>query len=173
LVYSTSAWGHFARQLAHGLASFFFRQLAPLLCVTRQPLLIDDAGAAVLPAVAVLHRTAWIGSWRTARLPAVRSGAPVGSGPLLLVLQLFDDLIKSPNHLGLHLLGLRAAAGQLQSPLDVVHLAGDPTQILVLPRLHVVKHEQRDDLVAIRRVGHVLHHADDRPESLILKQQGM
>ena len=134
------ARGHVAGQLGHGLGSFFFGQLAPLLGVFGQSFLIDHTRAAVLAAVTVLLRLRRISSRRTAGLPTVRSGTTVGSGPLLLVLQLLDDFIKSPNHLVLHLLGLRTAAGQLQPPLDVVHLARDPTQVLVLPRLHVVEH---------------------------------
>jgi len=61
--------------------------------------------------------------------------------------------------------------GQLQSPLDVVHLPRDPAQVLVLPAHHVEEHQAGDHLVALRRIDHVVEQADDRFGSFFFQQQ--
>src|SRR5437870_4515999 len=63
---------HVAGKLGHRLDSIFFRQLAPLLGIVRQPLLVDIAGTWIGGGVAIRHRLAGVRSaaWE---LAAVRT----------------------------------------------------------------------------------------------------
>src|SRR5262249_12016010 len=134
---------HVAGQLGHGGDAFLLGKLAPLLGQALEALLVDVAGAAVVGDVAVLHGAgglvgAGAAAGSAATAAARRAAATTATAAALLLLELLDDLVEAGDDFLLLLLGLRAAAGQRETPLDVVHLASDPAQVLVLPCPHVV-----------------------------------
>src|SRR5262249_32051084 len=113
---------------------FFLGQGAPFLGNLLQTLVVNRASTAVVGDIAVLHRTTCISTRRTAGA-AIRSATPVGSAAaaFLLVLQLLDQFVEAVDDVLLDLLGDGPAAGQLEPAAAVVHLAGDPVEVLLFP----------------------------------------
>src|SRR5262249_39247107 len=135
--------------------------------------------------LAILHRALGVGAAARAGAAGAAVGAatavgvaatPTATAPaaalLGLVLQLLDQLVQAVDDLLLDLLGLRAAAAQVQPALAVIHQPADVPQVL-LPGLHVQEHQGRHGLVALGAVHGVLDQADDGPAGFFLLEQGV
>src|SRR5581483_10117591 len=129
-------------QLEHRLGAFLFGQRAPVLGQLADLLRIDQTGVvAVREAEVAGGCAAGTRAVRRAGL-ALAAGGTIAAVPLTLTLALtllliflfLDHLVQTNEDFALHLLRLLTAAIEVEAALDVVHLAGDPAQVLVLPR---------------------------------------
>ena len=67
----------------------------------------------------------------------------------------FNNPIETDKDFLLHGLGLLAAARQIQATMDVVHLAGNPTQVFLLPGEHVEVHQGGHHAIALGSIRHI------------------
>src|SRR5262245_7315163 len=156
---------HVAGELAHVFLALTRGQLAPLLGQVLDPPGLNLTRTAVVAAVRVLHRARrLVGvAGLVALLVALAAGAVAARAvAILVVLEFLDDLVEASDDFLLELLGLLAAAGQVEPALNVVHLASNGGQVLLLPTDHVEVHQRRHHLVPLRSRRHIVQETKDR-----------
>src|SRR5207237_7001297 len=89
-----------------------------------------------------------------------------------LILELLDHLIEPGDDVLLYLLRVRPAAREFQATLDVVHLASDFTQVLLLPGAHVEGHEHGHETVALGDIDAITEEANDALGGVFLHHEG-